>query len=145
MRDRGGKPTRLARPRAVWPPDCDGPACPSLTKPALVQKSAERAKLEKLPDRELLRRAARALAVDVTLVGEAVLRQPQIFTDRSGEVAVLVRALAGSVRGIGGIRTTCEVAGALAASLVRAIAPPPTETRHRSRARGKAGCEVGQP
>src|SRR5260221_14564199 len=36
----------------------------------LVRASAERPELEKLPDAELLRRAARALAVDVTVVGD---------------------------------------------------------------------------
>lgn len=59
----------------------------------LVQESPKQEELEKLPDAELLRRAARALAVDVTVVGDAFLRQPQAIIQKPGELAVLFRAL----------------------------------------------------
>jgi hypothetical protein len=56
------------------------------------------AALEKLPDRELLRRNARALAAAVIAVGDAFLRHPAIVISRPGEVAVLVRALTACVQ-----------------------------------------------
>jgi hypothetical protein len=40
--------------------------------------------LERLPDGELLRRAARALTVDVHLLCDAFLRQPEMTTKRPG-------------------------------------------------------------
>jgi hypothetical protein len=59
----------------------------------LVKASRERAELEILPDGELLNRAARALAVDVTVVCKAFLRQPEAIVYKPGEVAVLFQAL----------------------------------------------------
>jgi hypothetical protein len=59
----------------------------------LVQESPEREELEKLPDGELLHRVARELAVDVTVVCEAFLRQPEAIVYKPGEVAVLFQAL----------------------------------------------------
>jgi hypothetical protein len=59
----------------------------------LAKASNERAELEILPDGELLNRAARALAVDVTVVCEAFLRQPEAVIYKPGELAVLFRAL----------------------------------------------------
>jgi hypothetical protein len=67
---------------------------PTTTAKVLVQQaSAEREKLEKLADAELLRQAARALAVDVTVVGDAFLRQPQVIIQKPRELANLFRAL----------------------------------------------------
>jgi hypothetical protein len=59
----------------------------------LAKASSERAELEVLPDGELLNRAARALAVDVTVICEAFLRQPEAIVYKPGEVAVLFQAL----------------------------------------------------
>jgi hypothetical protein len=64
----------------------------------IVKASADQAALEKLPDRELLRRNARALAAAVIAVGDAFLRHPTIVISRPGEVAVLVRALTACVQ-----------------------------------------------
>jgi hypothetical protein len=71
---------------------------PTTTAKVLVQASAEREELEKLPDAELLRRAARALSVDVTVVGDAFLRQPQVIIQKPRELADLFRALTACVR-----------------------------------------------
>jgi hypothetical protein len=56
----------------------------------LGQANAEREELENLPKKKLLRRVARSLAADVSIVGDALLRQPEIIIKRPGEVAVLV-------------------------------------------------------
>jgi hypothetical protein len=66
----------------------------------LVKASGERAELEKLPDGELLNRAARALAVDVTVVCEAFLRQPEVVIYKPGELAVLFQALTACAQAI---------------------------------------------
>ncbi len=66
----------------------------------LVQESAEREELKKLPDRELLRRAARALAVAMIVVADAFLRQPQTVVNKPGEFAVLFRALTACVQAV---------------------------------------------
>jgi len=58
----------------------------------LVKASGQRAELENLPD-ELLSRAARELAVDVIVVSNAFLRQPEAIIYKPGELAVLFRAL----------------------------------------------------
>jgi hypothetical protein len=68
----------------------------------LVQESPERAELEKLPDAELVRRAARELAVDVTVVCEAFLRQPEAVIYKPGELALLFRALTACVQAASG-------------------------------------------
>jgi hypothetical protein len=59
----------------------------------LAKASSERAEIERLPDGELLQRAARALAVDVTVVCEAFLHQPEAVVYKPAELAVLFRAL----------------------------------------------------
>jgi hypothetical protein len=69
----------------------------------LVRQSPERRELETLPDRELLRRAARGLAMEVIAVGDAFLRQPEIIIKRPGEVAILVRAVAGCVQAVSAV------------------------------------------
>jgi hypothetical protein len=65
----------------------------------LVKESDERAELENLSDRELLRRAAREAATAVTVVGQAFLRQPEAIIYKPGELAVLFRALTQCVQG----------------------------------------------
>jgi hypothetical protein len=65
----------------------------------LVRQNPERREPETLPDRELLRRAARGLAM-VIAVGDAFMWQPETITHKPGEVAVLVRALSACVQAI---------------------------------------------
>jgi hypothetical protein len=55
----------------------------------LVKASGERAELENLPDGELLHRVARELAVDVIVVCDAFLRQPEAIIYKPGVLAVL--------------------------------------------------------
>jgi hypothetical protein len=64
----------------------------------LVKASGERAELENVPDGELLHRVARELAVDVTVVCEVFLRQPEAIIYKPGELAVLFRALTACVQ-----------------------------------------------
>ena len=59
----------------------------------LVKASGQRAELENLPDGELLSRAVRELAVNVIVVSNAFLRQPEAIIYKPGELAVLFRAL----------------------------------------------------
>jgi hypothetical protein len=72
---------------------------PLTTAEVLVaQSAAERDKPEQLTEGQRLHEAARALAMSVTLVGEAFLRQPEIIISKTGEVAVLFRSLAACVQ-----------------------------------------------
>ncbi len=66
----------------------------------LGQVSPERAEIEKLPDGDLLRRVARALAADVIAVGDAFLREPETVIRKPAEIAVLVRALTACVQAV---------------------------------------------
>jgi hypothetical protein len=66
---------------------------PMTTAKILVEGSAEREELEKLPDGQLLRQAAREAATAVTVVAHAFLRQPEAIIYKPGELAVLFRAL----------------------------------------------------
>jgi hypothetical protein len=70
---------------------------PMTTTKVLVEGSAEREELEKLPDGQLLRQAAREAATAVTVVGRAFLRQPEAIIYKPGELAVLFRALTACV------------------------------------------------
>jgi hypothetical protein len=74
---------------------------PLTTAEALVEEStAERDKSEQLTEGQRLHEAARALAMSVTLVGEAFLRQPEIIVNKPGELALLFRSLAASVQAV---------------------------------------------
>jgi hypothetical protein len=66
----------------------------------LVDRSPERQNLEALSDGELLRKAARELAVAVYVVARMTLRQEAeaLVITRTGAVAVLMRALADAIR-----------------------------------------------
>ena len=68
----------------------------------LVQDRAELEGLETLPDRELLREAARALGMAVYVVAHALMRREAeaLVLTRTGAVAVLMRALADSMRSV---------------------------------------------
>src|SRR5262245_29620452 len=66
---------------------------PMTNAEAIVKASGERAELENLPDGELLHQVARELAVDVIVVSNAFLRQPETIINKPGELAVLFRAL----------------------------------------------------
>jgi hypothetical protein len=74
---------------------------PLTTAEALVEEStAERDKSEQLTEGQRLHEAARALAMSVTLVGEAFLRQPEIIVNKPGELALLFRSLAACVQAV---------------------------------------------
>jgi hypothetical protein len=60
----------------------------------LVRESGERDELEKLPDGQLLRQAARELAISVTVVARALIRQQDTISDKPEELGLLFRALA---------------------------------------------------
>src|SRR5260221_9968786 len=66
----------------------------------LVHRSPERQNLEGLSDGELLRKAARELAMAVYVVARKMLRQEAeaLVITRTGAVAVLLRALADATR-----------------------------------------------
>jgi len=66
---------------------------PMTTAKVLVEGSAERKELERLPDGQLLRQAARKAAAAVIVVGRAFLLQPEAIIYKPGELAVLFRAL----------------------------------------------------
>ena len=67
---------------------------PLTTAKVLVEQSTERDKLDKLTDGELLREAARSLAIAVIVVARAFLRQPEAVVNKPGELAMLFRSLA---------------------------------------------------
>src|SRR5260370_39095224 len=73
---------------------------PASTIDDLVRSSPERQELEELSDGELLRKAAREVAMAVYLVTHMMLRQEAeaLFITRTGAVAVLMRALADAIR-----------------------------------------------
>jgi hypothetical protein len=72
--------------------------------------SVERGELEKLPEGELLRRAAREAAIAVTVVGHAFLRQPEAIIYKPGELAVLFRALTACVQAVSAVTRRAIVA-----------------------------------
>jgi hypothetical protein len=67
---------------------------PMTTARVVVEQSTERDKLDKLTDGELLREAARSLAIAVIVVARAFLRQPEAVVNKPGELAMLFRSLA---------------------------------------------------
>src|SRR5262249_807208 len=72
---------------------------PTSTIDDLVRSSSEREQLEGLSDAELLRKAARKLAMAVYLVAHMMLRrEAEMLITRTGAVAVLMRALADAIR-----------------------------------------------
>jgi hypothetical protein len=71
---------------------------PMTTAKVLVEGSAEREELEKLPDGQLLRQAAREAATAVIVVEHAFLRQPEAIIYMPGELAVLFQALTACVQ-----------------------------------------------
>jgi hypothetical protein len=73
---------------------------PTSTIDDLVRSSPEREQLEGTPDGELLRKAARELAIAVYVVVTMMLRREAeaLVITRTGAVAVLVRALADAFR-----------------------------------------------
>jgi len=73
---------------------------PTSTIDDLVRRSPERQQLEELSDGELLRKAAREVAMAVYLVTHMMLRQEAeaLVITRTEAVAVLMRALADSMR-----------------------------------------------
>ena len=73
---------------------------PASTIDDLVCSSPERQELEGLSDGELLRKAARELAIAVYVVAHMMLRQEAeaLVITRTGAVAVLMRALADAFR-----------------------------------------------
>ena len=75
---------------------------PTSTIDDLVHRSPERQNLEALSDGELLRKAARELAIAVYVVAHMMLRQEAeaLVITRTGAVAVLMRALADSMRSV---------------------------------------------
>jgi hypothetical protein len=70
------------------------------TGKVLVDGSAEREELEKLPDAQLLRQGAREAATAVIVVAHAFLRQPEAIIYKPGELAVLFRAFAACVQAV---------------------------------------------
>jgi hypothetical protein len=60
----------------------------------LVEQSPEREHLQGLTDGELLREAARALAIAVIVVARALMHRPETILDKTGELGVLFRSLA---------------------------------------------------
>jgi hypothetical protein len=75
---------------------------PTSTIDDLLRSSPEGAQLDKLSDGELLRKAARELARAVYLVAHMMLRQEAeaLVITRTAAVAVLMRALADSMRSV---------------------------------------------
>jgi hypothetical protein len=75
---------------------------PATTIDDLVRSSPEQQELEGLSDGELLRKAARELAMAVYLVAHMMLRREAeaLVITRTGAVAVLMRALADSMRAV---------------------------------------------
>ena len=82
------------------------------TATVVVEQSAERDKLDKLTDGELLREAARSLAIAVIVVARAFLRQPEAVVNKPGELAMLFQSLAECVQ-----TTTAVLAKALKADV----------------------------
>jgi hypothetical protein len=110
---------RVARWRSrgwCWAPREDHPlevaraalddAVPLLTNDATTtaevfveQKTAERRELEQLSDNELLRTAAREVAVALIMISRTMERQVgALIPSKVGELAVLVRSLAASLK-----------------------------------------------
>jgi hypothetical protein len=75
---------------------------PTSTIDDLVRSSPVREQLEGLSDAELLRKVGRALAMAIYVVAHMMLRQEAqaLITTRTGAVAVLMRALADSMRSV---------------------------------------------
>jgi hypothetical protein len=71
-------------------------ADPLMTARVLVEQSPEREHLEGLTDGELLREAARALAIAVIVIARALMHRPETILDKTGELGLLFRALAAS-------------------------------------------------
>ena len=65
---------------------------PMTTTEDFVQENAEREKLEKLTDGELLRKAAREVLIAVCVIANATMRQAALFVTKPAEVGVLMRA-----------------------------------------------------
>ena len=100
---------------------------PRTTAEGLAKASVDRAaEIEKFPDGELLRRAARALAADVTAVSEAFMRQPEIIIQRPAELCRPISSAHGMCSGrVGRLRTSRK--------------PEDRRGRHRSRFIAGAG------
>jgi hypothetical protein len=75
---------------------------PTSTIDDLIRSSPEGEQLDKLSDGELLRKAARELASAVYLVAHMMLQKgaDKLWITRTGAVAVLMRALADSMRSV---------------------------------------------
>jgi hypothetical protein len=75
---------------------------PTTTAEVFVeQKAAERRSLEQLSDTELLRTAAREVAVALIMISRAVQRRADaLIPSKAGELAVLVRSLAASLKAL---------------------------------------------
>jgi hypothetical protein len=61
---------------------------PMTTAKVLVEGSAEREQLESLPDEQLLRQAARELAISVIVVARALMHQQDTISDKPGELGL---------------------------------------------------------
>jgi hypothetical protein len=64
------------------------------TSRVLVEQSPEREHLQDLTDVELLREAARELAISVIVVARALMHRPETILDKTEELGVLFRSLA---------------------------------------------------
>jgi hypothetical protein len=69
-------------------------ADPLITARVLVEQSPEREHLEGLTDGELLREAARALAIAVIVIARGLMHRPETILDKPGELGLLFSALA---------------------------------------------------
>jgi hypothetical protein len=67
---------------------------PMTTAKSLIEESAEREALEQLTDGELLRRAAREVAIAVCLVAKGMVVKARLAATKPTEFGVLMRALA---------------------------------------------------
>jgi hypothetical protein len=75
---------------------------PNTTAKVFVeQETAEREKLEQLTDKELLTQAVREIAITGIMISRALQRQVDaLIPTKVGELAVLVRSLAASLRAV---------------------------------------------
>jgi|GraSoiStandDraft_4_1057263.scaffolds.fasta_scaffold724270_2 hypothetical protein len=103
-RSAAGEPTVGVR----WPASSNTPSKlpshPSTTPDpltaadSLVQASAEREALEQLTDQELLRKAAREVAIAVYVVANAMIYKAEVMATKPAEAGFLAQALANASR-----------------------------------------------
>jgi hypothetical protein len=93
---------------------------PTSTIDDLIGDRPARNELEHLTDAQLLRRAARELAMAVVMVAHVLMRQAALVLTRPGEVGILFRSLAACAQAI--------TAGFAQATNVQAARPEPAET-----------------